>query len=84
VTTVIHSTNLPGWQGHAWHVEVDGEHFVVSGVDAMFSGWEVLAFPADKNGEVTDWLEVAGWRGPSATHEAVVAALEQREREEAS
>lgn len=52
------------------------EHFIVSGVHALITGWEVLAFPSDADGNVTDWLEVAGWRG--ATHEAVIAALAER------
>jgi len=43
----------------------DGRHFVVSSVHAMFSGFETLVFPADEQGEVTSWLEVAGGRGAS-------------------
>ena len=83
-TTIIHSKSMPGWRTLAWHVEVGGEHFVVSGVEAPITGWEVLAFPADEKGEVISWVEEAGWRGDSATHEAVITALEQREREAAS
>jgi hypothetical protein len=43
----------------------DGRHFVVSSVTAMLSGPETLVFEADTDGNVTDWLEVAGGRGMS-------------------
>lgn len=46
-------------------VEKDGKYFVVSSVLAMFSGFETLVFPANAQGEVTDWREVAGGRGVS-------------------
>lgn len=42
-----------------------GQHYVLSGVVAPYSGWEVLAFKADETGEVTDWMDVAGGRGVS-------------------
>jgi hypothetical protein len=51
-----------------------GQHYIVSGVSAMFSRWEVLVFPADEKGEVTSWTEVAGGRGIS--HEDAIADLE--------
>lgn len=59
-----------------WLVKRGDDYFVVSGVDAPFSGWEVLAFPADKDGNVTDWCEVAGSRG-NVTHEDIVRELAQ-------
>lgn len=39
--------------------------FVVSSVNAMFTGPETLVFPADENGEVTSRGRVAGGRGYS-------------------
>jgi len=41
-------------------LQKNGEHFVASFAEVPFSGTEVLVFPADENGEVTDWLEVDG------------------------
>jgi hypothetical protein len=46
-------------------VRKNGKFFVVSSVYAMFSGFETLVFPADQEGKVTDWMEVAGGRGMS-------------------
>ena len=40
-------------------------YFVVSSVVARFSGFETLVFPANEEGEVTDWGEVAGGQGMS-------------------
>lgn len=53
----------------------DGRYFCVSGVHAMFSGWEVLVFPCDKHGNVTDWTEIVGGRGWS--HGDAMDALRQ-------
>jgi len=36
------------------------DYFVASYANVPPSGPEVLVFPADENGEVTDWLEVDG------------------------
>ena len=44
-----------------------GSYYIVSGVFALFTGWEVLVFPGDSDGEVTDWGEVAGHRGITFT-----------------
>lgn len=49
------------------------EYFVVSSINAPFSGPETLAFPATAEGDVTGYLEVAGWRG--ATRDEVIAQL---------
>lgn len=61
--------NLPGFTGEAKLVKrkVSGKdrYFVVSGTSAAFTGWEVLVFPADETGKVTDWGEVCGGRGIS-------------------
>lgn len=70
---------LEGFRGEACLVqdEETQRFFVVSSVDpsatmpmlAAFGGGiggpETLVFPADKDGEVTDWGEVAGGRGTS-------------------
>lgn len=71
--------DLPDFSGDAWLVGVKkfpkGKYFVVSGTYAAFSGWEVLVFPADSKGNVTDWGEVAG--GREMTHEEAIADLEE-------
>ena len=46
---------LPGFLGEAWLIKLREKYYVVSGVSAMFSGWEVLVFSADEHGEVTSW-----------------------------
>jgi hypothetical protein len=50
------------------------EYFVVSSVVALMSGPETLVFPADAEGSITDWGEVAGGRGVS--REEAIAELE--------
>jgi hypothetical protein len=52
------------------------EYFVVSSVDAMFSGFETLVFRSDEKGNVTNWGEVAGGRGMSR-EEAIADLAEQ-------
>lgn len=56
------------------------QFFVVSSVSAMYTGFETLVFPADENGEVTNWGEVAGGRGMSRSE--AIADLADNEREE--
>ena len=58
---------------NAWLVKKGKKYFVVSGVNAMYSGWEVLIFPSTKQGKITDWGEVAGGRG--MTHEEAIQEL---------
>ena len=65
--------NLPNFNGDAWLVKKGDDYFVVSGAQAMITGWEVLVFPADKDGEVTDWGEIPG--GRAITHEQAIAEL---------
>ena len=64
--------------GDAWLVKKGKNFYVVSGVDAMFSGWEVLVFKSNKKGEVENWLDVAGGRG--MTHEEAVEELENNSK----
>lgn len=61
-------------RGDAVLVRDGSDHYIVSSVDAPFSGFETLVFRADDNGEVTDWCEVAGGRGMS--REEAIADLE--------
>jgi hypothetical protein len=56
---------LTGFTDAACLVRRGAEYFVVSSADAMFTGPETLVFPADADGKVTDWGEVAGGRGVS-------------------
>lgn len=69
---------LDGFMGDAVLVKKGGEFFVVSSVDAMFSGFETLVFPADAEGKVTDWGEVAGGRGMN--REEAIADLASADR----
>lgn len=45
------------------------EYFVASYAWVSFTGSEVLVFPSDENGEITDWGEVDGGRGYSSLQE---------------
>jgi hypothetical protein len=56
---------LTGFTGNAVLVRKGKDYFVVSSTVAMFTGPETLVFPADADGNVTDWGEVAGGRGVS-------------------
>ena len=68
---------LSGYTGDAWLVKKDDEYFVVSGTHAMFSGWEVLVFRANEDGEVTSWGGVCG--GGGISHEQAIEQLENGE-----
>jgi hypothetical protein len=54
---------LDGFNGAACLIEHDGNFYVVSSVHAMFTGFETLIFPADKEGYIERWTEVGGGRG---------------------
>lgn len=60
-------------------VKQGDDYYVVSSVVAPFSGFETLVFPADADGNVTSWGEVAGGRGVSRAQ-----AIQQLETEGAS
>jgi hypothetical protein len=49
---------LPDMKGQAWHVEFEGNYYVVSATDVPLSGPETMVFPANAAGEVTDWTEL--------------------------
>ena len=57
--------DLNGFTGTAWLLKKGRRYFVASGTHAMFSGWEVLVFRSDKNGEITSWSDVCGGKGIS-------------------
>jgi len=67
--------HLEGFTGDAWLVKKGDEYYVVSGTSAMFTGWEVLVFPSDENGKVTDWGDVCGGRG--IDHQEAIPALRE-------
>ena len=69
--------DLPNFRGEAWLVKRGDDYFVVSGVSAMFTGWEVLVFPTNADGKVSEWLEVCGGRGIS--HNEAIEELESAE-----
>lgn len=64
------------FNGQAWLVKDPGtgQHFAVSGTVAPFTGWEVLVFPCNSEGEPESWGEVAGGRGVS--HEDAIRDLD--------
>lgn len=62
-------------------VKAGDEYFVVSSVVAMFTGFETLVFPANADGDITSWGEVAGGRGVGR-EEAIADLEEQLRREE--
>lgn len=68
---------LTGFRGAACLVRRGAEHFVVSSVDAPYSGPETLVFRSDDKGEPLDWSDVAGGRGVSRGE--AIAQLERRE-----
>jgi hypothetical protein len=70
MTVEIIRKDLTNFNGEAWLIRKGNEYYVVSGADVPFSGWEVLIFPSDENGVVTNWGEVAGGRGIS--HEEAI------------
>lgn len=66
---------LPDWgKGDACLVRKGDAYFVVSSAHVPFSGFETLAFPANADGEIEDWLEAAGWRG--ATRQEVIEEIQ--------
>ena len=73
VKVEIITKTLPGFED-AWFVKKEKDYFVVSGADALFTGWEVLVFPAKETGEVIDLVEICGGRG--ITHEDAIEELE--------
>ncbi len=77
MTVEILDKNLPNFKGKAWHVKNGDKYYVVSGVDAMFSGWEVLIFPSNENAEVPSFIEVGGGRGCS--FEEAIRQIEEGE-----
>jgi hypothetical protein len=77
---------LEDFRGDAWLVSIarpaklgycniKTRYYVVSGVVAFGTGWEVLIFPADKNGKVERYIEVCGGRGSGYTHEDAIEDL---------
>lgn len=82
--------NIDGdFTGNAWLVKsseqveimvnddekITTQYFIVSGTIVMFTGWEVLVFPSDKEGNILDWGQIAGGRGIS--HEEAIKELEE-------
>lgn len=70
------SSDLKGFRGTAWHIEIAGKHYVISAISNEFGnefGNETMAFPADERGSVTGWGELAFVRGRD--HEACIADL---------
>lgn len=43
-------------------IERDGAFYLVSTTDVPLSGWETLVFPCRRDGTVTDWGELDGYR----------------------
>lgn len=64
--------------GSACLVEFKGKHYVASYIPVAFDTGapETLIFAADKNGKVTDWMDLAGGRRMS--REEAIADLENK------
>jgi len=77
MTVDIIRKDLENFTGEAWLVKKDDKYYVVSGASVMFTGWEVLVFPADENGKVSSWGDVCGGRG--ITHEEAIRQLDEGE-----
>ena len=73
---------LKGWRGSACLVRKDGKHYVVSSVDAPFTGPETLVFAADYKGEPLNYMDIAGGRG--VTREEAIAELAELSNEDQS
>lgn len=48
------------------------DYFVASFSDVPHSGPEVLVFPSDSEGNITDWIEVGGGRGYTSLADFIV------------
>lgn len=83
-TAKLVKDNLDGFKGHAALYKLstpvnihDGKkttYVVCSTVDATFTGWETYIFPANKKGEVLDWLELDGSQRGTTSHIEVLNA----------
>lgn len=51
-------------------------HVIVSRVDAMFSGWETLIFPADADGNILEWGDLPGSARGNVSHLEAITDLE--------
>lgn len=60
----VHSNGL-GYDVVSCLVKKGRKYFVVSSTNTPFDGYETLVFPADKEGHILDFGEVAGGRGCS-------------------
>jgi hypothetical protein len=61
---------------NGWDEDTKGcvaEYVVVSATHAMFSGPETYIFPADADGNVTNWGELAGSYRGGLDHEAALS-----------
>jgi hypothetical protein len=63
-------------RGESWHIEVRGNHYVVSAADIPRESAETSVFPADSAGLTSTLLEVASVEG--FDHEAAIADLLRR------
>jgi hypothetical protein len=64
-------TDIDGETGELETTEHTTEYVVASANVVMFSGPEVLIFPATKEGEVVSWGEIGGYRGGLSHEEAI-------------
>lgn len=56
--------------------KISTQYFIASGLTSSQTGWEVLIFPADENGDFIVWSEVLN--GTGLTHwEAIDAFIER-------
>ena len=81
-TAQLLKDNLPGYNGHAALYRVnpplkgwdgdDSYSLVVLSTAEGLDGHETYIFPADENGQVTDWLELQGSQRDVTSHQQVL------------
>jgi hypothetical protein len=65
--------NLTGYTGDAkLYNTTDQGYLIVSAVVVPYTGPETYIFPADEDGEITDWLELDGSFRGGLDHEAAL------------
>lgn len=82
-TAQLLKDNLPGYNGHAALYRVnpplkgwdgdDSYSLVVLSTAEVLGRHETYIFPADKDGQVTDWLELQGSQKDVTSHQQIFA-----------
>lgn len=67
--------DVPRFNGTAWHIEVSGEHYIVSAIHGAFDTGrpETLIFRANEFGEPASWADLVNY--PDFDHEGAIEEL---------